>query len=147
MNRQKPDGARRRRGEIEPFGGSRHRMTKQRRQVIEALRSARRYVTAKELYERLRASRKRFGLATVYRTLEALRELGWVAAAAQHHGEAAYLWCTSEHHHHAVCRRCGRVDDVPCKALPNYEKILSRGLGFALTDHQLEFYGVCAHCS
>lgn len=129
------------------FAGTPHRMTKQRLQVISALRSARRYLTPKELHERLGGRRPRIGLATIYRTLEALREIGWVSTAKHQHGEAAYLWCTSEHHHHAVCKRCGRVDDVPCKAMPNYEKILSRGLGFALTEHQLEFFGVCARCS
>jgi Fur family transcriptional regulator, ferric uptake regulator len=147
MSRIKNTAASRNLTEPELLAGSGHRMTRQRKQVIETLRSARRYLTARELYERLRISRKRFALATVYRTLEALRELGWVATAPAHHGEAAYLWCTSEHHHHAICKRCGRVDEVPCRALPNYERILSRGLGFALTEHQLEFYGVCAHCS
>jgi Fur family ferric uptake transcriptional regulator len=129
------------------FTGWGYRMTKQRRCVIDALRQAKRYLTARELHERLRSGRKRFALATVYRTLEALREIGLVATAAHPHGQTAYLWCASHHHHHAVCRRCGRVDDVPCRALPNYEKILSRGLGFSVTEHQLEFYGVCAHCS
>ena len=129
------------------FAGSGHRMTKQRKEVIDALRSAGRYITARELHRRLRANRKPFGLATVYRTLEALRATGWVTMTAQQHGEAAYLWCPNEHHHHAICKRCGRVEDVPCRALPNYQKILSRGLGFSLTDHQLEFFGICAHCS
>lgn len=131
----------------ELFAGTGHRMTAPRGQVIGALRSARRYLTAKELHGRLRGRRARIGLATIYRTLEALRDSGWVSTAAGAHGETAYLWCTSEHHHHAVCKRCGRVDDVPCRALPNYEKILSRGWGFALSEHQLEFFGVCARCS
>ncbi len=76
-----------------------------------------------------------------------LRGLGAVATLAQPHGETAYLHCRSGHHHHAVCTRCGRVDDVPCRALSTYERILSRGLRFQLTEHQLEFYGVCARCS
>ena len=134
-------------GSRELFAGTSRRMTKQRQHVIGALRSARRYLTAKELHERMRGRRPPVGLATIYRTLEALREMGWVSTATQQRGEAAYLWCASEHHHHAVCKRCGRVDDVPCKALPNYERILSRGLGFSLTEHQLEFFGVCARCS
>ncbi|HEV2037995.1 MAG TPA: transcriptional repressor, partial [Candidatus Eremiobacteraceae bacterium] len=84
---------------------------------------------------------------TVYRTLEMLRELGVVATAGLARGETAYLYCGSEHHHHAVCTRCGRVDDVPCRALPRFERMLSSGLRFRLTEHQLEFYGVCARCS
>jgi len=122
-------------------------MTKQRQHVIAALRSARRYLTARELHERLRSTRPRIGLATIYRTLEALRELGLVSASGGARAEAAYVWCASEHHHHAICSRCGRVDDVPCTSLPAYERILARGLGFAMTGHQLEFFGVCARCS
>jgi Fur family ferric uptake transcriptional regulator len=128
------------------FAGKGHRMTKQRRQIIAALQAARRYLTAQELYERLQSRRLRIGLATIYRTLEALRELGVVSTSSPKAGEASYVWCQIEHHHHAICKRCGRVDDVPCKALGNYERILSRA-GFALTDHRLEFFGVCARCS
>lgn len=144
MKRPRPPRAE---SEAALFAGTRHRMTTQRRQVISALRSARRYLTAQQLHERLRLKRPRIGLATVYRTLEALRELGLVSTSSPKLGEAAYVWCTSEHHHHAICSRCGRVDDVPCKALRNYERILSRGLGFALQGHQLEFFGICARCS
>lgn len=105
------------------------------------------YATAKQLHARLANAQPRIGLATVYRTLEMLRGLGLVATLAQAHGETAYLHCRSGHHHHAVCTRCGRVDDVPCRALPTYERILTHGLRFQLTEHQLEFYGVCARCS
>ena len=134
-------------GKTAHFSHSGQRMTKQRKEVIEALRSARRYVTARELHRRLRANRKPFGLATVYRTLEALRAAGSVTVKAQQHGENAYLWCGNEHHHHAICKRCGRVEEIPCRALPNYQKILSQAIGFSLNDHQLEFFGICAHCS
>lgn len=123
-----------------------HRLTKQREQVIRALSNARRYVTAQEVHHRLRRVGQIIGLATVYRTLEALREMGW-AATARIDGHTAYVLCRSEHHHHAVCKRCGRVDDVPCPNLRQYEKVLSQGLRFRLTGHQVEFYGLCAHCS
>lgn len=134
------------RSDAEVFTSTGHRMTKQRQQIIAALRAARRYLTAQELHERLHGRRPRVGLATIYRTLETLRELGLVSTSSTKLGEAAYVWCQSEHHHHAICKRCGRVDDVPCKTLGNFERILSR-TGFALTDHQLEFFGVCARCS
>lgn len=122
-------------------------MTKQRELVIAELRSAKRYLTAKELFARVAHLRPRVGLATIYRTLDALREMKWVATTSGARGEAAYLWCRREHHHHAVCRRCGRVDDVPCKTLPSCQKILARGLRFRVTEHQMEFYGLCARCS
>ena len=130
----------------EAFAGTDYRLTNQRRLIMRQLMSAKKYVTAKELHVRLSRLRRTIGLATVYRTLETLRELGLVATAAQARGETAYLYCGGEHHHHAVCTRCGRVDDVPCRSLPGFASMLSRGLRFRLTEHQLEFYGVCARC-
>lgn len=129
------------------FAGTPHRLTKQRRLIMGKLAGMKKYVTAKELHALLSRARTRMGLATVYRTLEALRELGLVSTVAHPRGETAYLYCRSGHHHHAVCTRCGRVDDVPCRSLPKYERMLSHGLRFRLTEHQLEFYGVCARCS
>ena len=129
------------------FAGTTHRLTNQRRTILRQLAGTRKYITAKELHARLARVKPSIGLATVYRTLETLRQLGLVATAAQAHGETAYLYCGSGHHHHAVCKRCGRVDDVPCHSLPKFERMLSNGLRFRLTEHQLEFYGVCARCS
>ena len=111
------------------------------------LAAAQRYTTAQELHARLARTHPRLGLATVYRTLEMLRELGLVASTRRGGGELAYLYCAGDHHHHAICTRCGRVDEVPCRSLPGFERMLSSGLRFQLTEHQLEFYGVCARCS
>jgi Fur family ferric uptake transcriptional regulator len=135
------------RGSSGVFAGTPHRLTEQRRLILGKLAGLKKYVSAKDLHARLGDVAPRIGLATVYRTLEALRELGLVATAAQPHGETAYVFCRSGHHHHAVCTQCGRVDDVPCRALPKYERILSNALRFRLTKHQVEFYGVCARCS
>lgn len=129
------------------FAATPHRLTSQRRLIIRELGALRRYVTAKALHERLSERKPRIGLATIYRTLETLRELGIVATVTQPRGESAYLFCSSGHHHHAICTRCGRVDDVPCHSAAKYQRILSDGLRFRLTEHQLEFYGVCARCS
>lgn len=129
------------------FASPQHRFTKQRKSIIRYLTGMKRYVTAQELHARIVRAQPRTGLATVYRTLEALREMGLVATLAQQHGETAYLYCGREHHHHAVCTQCGRVDEVPCRADSKFERMLSNALRFRLTGHQLEFYGVCARCS
>ncbi len=129
------------------FAGTPHRLTAQRKIILRHLAAAKKYVTAQELHARLARAQPRIGLATVYRTLEMLRQSGMVARLARSPGETAYLYCGGDHHHHAVCTRCGRVDDVPCRSMPRFERMLSSGLRFRLTEHQLEFYGVCARCS
>ncbi|MDQ6780156.1 MAG: transcriptional repressor [Candidatus Eremiobacteraeota bacterium] len=122
-----------------------HRMTRQRALIVREFARRKEYTTAKALHVRLRRRARGIGLATVYRALEAMREHGLVTVA-QAGGEAAYLLCVASHHHHAVCTSCGRVDDVPCRARPGLQRMLAR-LRFRLTEHQMQFFGVCARCS
>jgi Fur family transcriptional regulator, ferric uptake regulator len=123
------------------------RVTGQRKAIVTAFAHLRRYVTAKELHDHLRAAKVRIALATVYRTLEVLQRIGAASAAPQAHGETAYLFCAISHHHHAVCVRCGRVDDVPCRSAAGFARSLAGNLRFRLTQHKLEFFGLCARCS
>ncbi len=128
------------------------RSTKPRLAVIEAFVRLRRYATARELHQKLAAGREvnglpPIGLATVYRTLEVLREIGAASERAQPHGEIGYLYCPVEHHHHAVCNRCGRVDDVPCASIARFENALAHELRFTLTQHRMEFFGICQSCA
>lgn len=128
------------------LSGTRHRLTKQRRMILAQLAGLNRYVTAQELHARMARSRSPAGLATVYRTLEALRSLGIVTTSSRG-AETAYLLCDSAHHHHAVCTKCGRVDEVPCRSGSDLQRALLRGLRFRLTQHEMRFLGICARCS
>jgi len=124
-----------------------YRITKQRVAIVEELASSPRYVTAKQLHDRLVRRRSGIGLATVYRTLETLRRVGAASAQPQPHGETAYLFCPPEHHHHAVCTNCGKVEDVPCRSVKRIARDLTSVLRFTLKQHRLEFFGLCARCS
>lgn len=124
-----------------------YRVTRQRRDIITEFARASRYISAQELHDRLKAHKRNAGLATVYRTLEMLCEIG--AASSQPHakGETAYLFCPISHHHHAVCTKCGQVADVPCTSITLFTRALSTTLRFQLSRHRLEFYGTCSRCS
>jgi len=122
------------------------RVTQQRRSIVAEFAQLRRYVTPQELHARLAGRRPRTGLATVYRTLEVLERLGAATRALRPTGEASYLFCAGAHHHHAVCVRCGKVDDVPCGSVDRFARTLA-ARRFRLTQHRLEFFGLCARCS
>ncbi|HEY7980667.1 MAG TPA: Fur family transcriptional regulator [Candidatus Eremiobacteraceae bacterium] len=129
-----------------------YRATQPRRAVVEAFAKLSRYTTAQDLFDAMAAGRRAsglpaVGLATIYRTLDVLREVGAASAQAQPHGETAFLYCPVEHHHHAVCTECGQVDDVPCASIARFEAALSRELRFTMTQHRLEFFGVCRSCA
>jgi Fur family ferric uptake transcriptional regulator len=124
-----------------------YRITKPRMAVIAEFAAMRRYVTAKELHAKLVSGRAGVGLATVYRTLETLQAVGAASARPQARGENAYLFCPVDHHHHAVCTKCGKVEDVRCRSIARFERALHSDLRFRLTKHSLEFFGVCSRCS
>lgn len=122
------------------------RVTQQRKAVVAEFARSRRYLTPGELHRRLSAGRHHIGLATIYRTLDVLERMGVASRAPEGHGEASYVFCPIAPHHHAVCVRCGKVADVPCGSGEGFSRTLAARLRFRLTDHRLEFYGLCSRC-
>ncbi len=122
------------------------RPTPQRVSVLAELIKERDDVTAQGLHQRLRAGGARVGLATVYRTLAALREKGIVDTLSHHPGELCYRLCADEHHHHLVCTSCHRVIELgDCDLEPRLQQ-LAASHGFVTTGHRLDVAGLCATC-
>src|SRR5256712_12072730 len=88
------------------------RRTEQRVLVAVALATAKRALSAQELYDRIRASHPTVGRATVYRALEQQVEDGMASRFEREGHVSAYIACDAEHHHHLVCTSCKRVEDV-----------------------------------
>lgn len=123
-----------------------YRLTEPRRVIIGALRDAGRYCTASQLYEGLRG--RAVGLASVYRTLELLSELGLAQRRAEAGGEASFLYCSPRHHHHVVCTSCSAVREIDAAVCPSDEtaRAIERQTDFRIERHVLDFYGLCPDC-
>lgn len=121
-----------------------YRLTAPRRVIVAALRDAGRYCTASQLYEGLRG--RTVGLASVYRTLELLAELGLAERRAEHGGEASFLYCSPRHHHHAICTGCGAVREIDACPGDELARAVERQTGYRIERHTLDFYGRCADC-
>ncbi len=121
------------------------RLTPQRRAVLDAIEASDGRFTALDLFERARRSSPQLGLATIYRTLDLLRETGSLHALSGE-GRPAYVRCSPKHHHHLVCLSCGSVEDTELCATPS-QRSLSRRHGFRAESHELEIYGTCKRCS
>jgi Fur family transcriptional regulator, ferric uptake regulator len=122
-------------------------MTRPREQIASVLRASKRFVSAAEIHHALAATKKKVSLSTVYRTLEHFVAKGGVTARVDDAGESTYMLCEPvHHHHHAICRRCGRVDDVDCTAIEQFSEALRSLHGFQLDDHTMEFFGRCRTC-
>jgi Fur family ferric uptake transcriptional regulator len=120
--------------------------TSTRRAIVDLLKHERRYLTASAIFRLLKGDNPKLALSTVYRTLEFLTELGSVSSRTEPSGESSYVFCTDEHHHHAICKICGHVDEVDCEAMDQFKTALLNQQSFILDDHSIEFYGRCARC-
>ena len=124
----------------------RHYATRSRTAVAELLERERRYLSAAAIHRMLGARKVAVSLATVYRTLDVLVSSGIASARTELSGESTYVYCHREHHHHAICSRCGRVEDVGCAPVTSISKDLMTHYAFELREHAMEFYGKCARC-
>ncbi|MBX6378186.1 MAG: transcriptional repressor [Clostridia bacterium] len=121
--------------------------TTQRLAVLEALRSAGRPLTAREVRERVHRHHPTVSLDTVYRTLGTLTQVSLVSQINLQNREAArFELQAGQHHHHAVCLRCGTGYCLP----PFPERDLAvrpaEDPDFEVIGHALELYGYCSAC-
>jgi Fur family ferric uptake transcriptional regulator len=120
--------------------------TRPRLLVLETLAAEPHDATAQEIHARLREGDDQVGLATVYRTLAVLKSRGVVDELSHHAGERCYRLCTPGHHHHLVCERCHRVEELEGCELDSWIARASRAHGFQPASHTVEVVGLCADC-
>ncbi len=123
------------------------RTTRQRSALIELLARTPEFRSAQQLHAMLGEEGESVSLATVYRNLNALVEAGEVDSLAAPGGETRYRRCRrTEHHHHLVCRRCGRTVEVAETAVERWATRTARRHGFTEVSHAIELHGICAAC-
>lgn len=126
---------------------TRRRTTRQQAAVIAQLEQLADFTSAQDLHARLRDAGESVGLATVYRTLTAMAEAGDVDVLRTDEGESVYRRCSSGHHHHLVCRRCGRTVEIEGPAVERWTERVAGAHGFSDVAHTLEVFGTCADCA
>jgi Fur family ferric uptake transcriptional regulator len=124
-------------------------MTTARREVVRrALASSKGFRSAQDIFADLRADGSKIGLTTVYRALQALSDAGEVDVLRTDDGEAVYRACaTDEHHHHLVCRVCGRTVEVAGPVVERWAEAISAEYGFVEVTHTVEVFGTCPACA
>ena len=122
------------------------RLTRQQSAVAAMLGDTGDFSSAQDLHARLRSAGNPIGLATVYRTLQTLAGNGEVDVLRTDDGEAVYRQCSTGHHHHLVCRVCGRAVEVEGPTVERWADAVSAAHGFRDVRHTLEIVGTCAEC-
>ncbi len=119
-----------------------HRVTPSRRRVLEALLATPAHFTVDDVLREALG----VGRATVFRTMKLLLDLNVVCRVLMEDGSLHYRMSPRGHHHHLVCRSCGRVEDFStCEVGPLVEE-LGRATDYQIEGHWLEVYGRCQSC-
>ena len=119
--------------------------TRSQDRILDLLKSLNRAISAQDIYVELRSRSESMGLATVYRSLEALKLDGVVQVRTLSNGESLYS-PVQQDKHHLTCLQCGAslpIDECPVHQL---EHELNHSYQFKIFYHTLEFFGLCTQC-
>lgn len=124
------------------------RSTWQRSAIVDLLERSQVFLSAQQIHTELEEEGTKVGLATVYRNLQSLAEEDLVDTVRSDDGEALYRLCTNEgHHHHLVCRSCGKAVEISGSLFENWVHDIASANGFTKVEHVAEFFGLCNDCS
>jgi Fur family ferric uptake transcriptional regulator len=121
------------------------RLTKQRKAVAEVLATISKFSSAQEVHSILISRGEKVGLATVYRTLQALAETGAIDVL-RNDGEALYRACSNDHHHHLVCTGCNKTTEISAPEVEIWTEKIAREQGYLISGHTIEVFGLCKNC-
>ena len=120
------------------------RQTRQRRTIRDVLERAGRPLSTDEILEEARAAIASVGMATVYRSIRALVDEGWLTAVDVPGRSPLYERAGKGHHHHFECSHCRRVYELETCAAEIRDAVPA---GFVATGHEVTIHGACAACS
>ena len=123
------------------------RSTRQRAAIESLLADVSDFRSAQQVHALLRERGDRVGLTTVYRALQLMADAGEVDVLRSAEGEATFRRCSERHHHHLVCRDCGKAVEVDGPAVERWTQRLADQHGFVDVTHTVEIFGTCADCA
>jgi Fur family transcriptional regulator, ferric uptake regulator len=122
------------------------RNTKQKSAVRHALSEAIGFVSAQQLHLVLINHGSSIGLATVYRALNDLVSQGEADSLQSSDGELLYRACGEGHHHHLICRSCGKTVEIEAQKVESWADEVAKSHGFSSPSHTIDIFGTCKGC-
>ena len=123
-----------------------HRLTPQRLAILKAFADSHSHPSVEMVYEAVKPHFPTTSLATVYKTVVLLKELGEVMEIGFGEGGNRYDVRAPESHPHLVCTRCRRILDADLDGLDHLADTLAQSTGFRILSHRMDFYGICPEC-
>jgi len=123
------------------------RVTPERFEILDMVLNCDGHFDADDLFLRMKHAGSKVSRATVYNTLEKLTDCGIISRYRFGERLARYeLTYGNEHHHHIICRNCGRIDEFIDKRVDRFARDAARIMRFTFEDAVLHIYGECTEC-
>ena len=123
-----------------------YRLTPQRVALLRLIAASEGHPSASDLYARIKAQFPTTSPATVYKTLNLLKDLGEVLELGFSHDDNRYDGRRPYPHPHLICLRCRRITDPQVSPIDDMTQEVAVLTGFEVVSHRLDFYGLCPEC-
>lgn len=121
-------------------------MNKSATRVLNTLKHAGGFASAQEVHQLITRQGEPIGLTTIYRALQSLQKEQLVDVLRRDDGEAVYRLCGDAHHHHLVCKKCGKTVEIEGGAIEKWAETVAKENGFRDVGHSAEIFGTCSLC-
>jgi len=124
-----------------------YRLTRVRKTLVDSLSKTHTPLSMPDLKMSLSEQGVPCDRTTIYREILFLKKRGVICEIPFGRGRKGYKACQDTHHHHLICVRCNKVEEIVLKkTLVQQENEISQRRDFKVLDHLLEFYGLCGDC-
>jgi len=123
-----------------------HRITPQRMAVLKILAESKNHPSVESIYQQVRQDFPTTSLATIYKTVTLLKEIGQVLELGFADWGSRYDGNKPFPHPHIICTKCGAIVDPDYASMQEITREMARKSGFAISHHRLDFFGLCPKC-
>ncbi len=123
-----------------------HRITPQRLAVLRLLVESHGHPSVEDIFEKVKVNFPTTSLATVYKTIAVMKELGEVLELEFSTGHNRYDGSKPYPHPHLICVKCKRIVDPQLSSLTDLTQELISDSGYTILSHRLDFFGICPDC-
>jgi len=123
-----------------------YRLTPQRMAVLKVLASSERHPSVEQIYEQVRADFPTTSLATIYKTVTLLKQVGEVLELGFSDDSSRYDGHKPYPHPHLICIQCRDIVDPDIGTLGELRQEVAKSTGYRIVNHRLDFFGICPQC-
>lgn len=126
---------------------NKYRVTPERFEILDSVMECDGHFDADDLFLRMKNAGSKVSRATVYNTLDKLTDCGILSRYRFGERLARYeIAYGNEHHHHVICRSCGKIEEFVDKRVDRFARDAASMLHYSFQDAVLHIYGICSEC-